>query len=88
MPGFDRTGPGGQGPRTGRGQGHCGKPGREVPASNTDYGVPYNEYGSSPQGEFGGGRGFGRGWGFGQRGNGAGPGRGRGGGRGRGRGGR
>lgn len=51
MPGFDRTGPMGAGPRTGRGMGYCGSP-TGTPA----FGVG---------GRFGWGRGFGFGRGFG-----------------------
>ncbi|MBN1428533.1 MAG: DUF5320 domain-containing protein [Anaerolineae bacterium] len=56
MPGFDRTGPQGAGPRTGRGMGYCGT---TTPAPGVGFG-----------GGFGFGRGFGRGrggMGFGRR---------------------
>lgn len=48
MPGFDRTGPMGQGPHTGRGLGYCN------PVYDTQYAPAYS-YG------YGRGRGFGRG---------------------------
>jgi len=53
MPGFDRTGPEGRGPMTGRGAGYCA--GKEIPpVSNREFG-----YGRGRM------RGFGRGFGFG-----------------------
>ena len=64
MPGFDRTGPLGQGPRTGRGMGYC------AGGTNVNYGYGVGR-GGIP---WGGGRGrawgggFGRGRGFGGRG--------------------
>ena len=52
MPFGDRTGPAGQGPRTGRGAGFCGR-----------FGVPGSMNRGAGQGLFGGGRGgAGRGW--------------------------
>ena len=71
MPGYDRTGPLGGGPRTGRGRGFCRPPAGE-PASMED---PYQSYGTGrgywPWPGGGGGRrfrgrGWGRGWGFGR----------------------
>lgn len=57
MPGGDRSGPWGQGPRTGRSLGHCS--GSERPG----YASP-----RGPVGGYGGGvgRGYGRGWGRGR----------------------
>lgn len=72
MPGFDRTGPRGEGPRTGWGQGKCGKASRQTADYERGYEEPVTGSGY-PLGGPGGGRGLG-------------PGRGRGGGRGRGRG--
>ena len=66
MPGFDNTGPGGRGPRTGRGQGRC------APTAGDT---------STEQADWGAGRGYGRGYGRGL-GRGAGRGGGRGYGRG------
>jgi hypothetical protein len=62
MPGFDRTGPMGEGPRTGRGLGRCGK---AKTAVNSDV-IP----GRGPRLGDGavGGRGRGRGGGRGRRG--------------------
>ncbi len=61
MPGFDGTGPRGQGPMTGRGMGYCAVPIEEGsgyrPAVH-----PYVAYGQTPRFW---GRGFGRGRGFG-----------------------
>jgi hypothetical protein len=59
MPGGDRTGPVGQGPRTGRGAGYCG-PGDE-PGFATAGGR--GGFGFGRGRGFGAGRGFGRGWG-------------------------
>lgn len=57
MPGFNRTGPLGEGPMTGGGFGHCGR-GRHWLGAG---------YGGSrgPRGFGGGGRGWGHGWGSG-----------------------
>ena len=55
MPGFDGTGPRGQGPFTGGGRGYC-------------VGYPAQGYMNPVRGGFGYGRGFGRGRGFGWRG--------------------
>ena len=64
MPGFDRTGPRGRGPMTGRGMGFCD------PADNYEGVTNYSTYGayySRPRwGMRYGGRGLGRGRGFGQ----------------------
>lgn len=65
MPGFDVTGPLGQGSMTGRGLGYCGT-GRTAPAGGAVYGrgrggLPWG--GGRGMG-FGGGRGRGRGFGF------------------------
>jgi hypothetical protein len=69
MPGFDRTGPGGQGPRTGWGRGFCaGGAAREA-------GITPPAPGAGLGGGFGRGRGFGgggRGGGFGRGGGGRG----------------
>jgi predicted DNA-binding protein (UPF0251 family) len=62
MPGYDRTGPNGQGPRTGRGMGYCSSPDNQpdIPARPSDQdGVIYGRgRGGIP---YGGGRGFGGG---------------------------
>jgi hypothetical protein len=68
MPGYDRTGPLGQGPRTGRGAGKCGKT-KATPRSDVGQGAGRR----SGQG-MAAGRGTGRGGGRGRR---AGGGRGR-----------
>jgi len=69
MPGGDRTGPMGEGARTGRGMGYCG-PGSaaEVPAERVDVGRGFGPgFGRGGGGRGGGGRGRGgrgggRGW--------------------------
>ncbi len=61
MPGYDRTGPNGQGPITGRGLGPCG-------AEESSYrrGMPIGRgFGYGRRGGFSGGRGFGFGRGRG-----------------------
>ena len=63
MPGFDQTGPRGEGPRTGGGRGNCAPDGSVTPNPQPVYGVGRGGY---PRGGgrgrcFGGGRGFGRG---------------------------
>ena len=67
MPGFDRTGPSGQGPRTGRGMGNCaGGPspyGSDISYGAGRGGIPWGggrgrAWGGG-RGRFGGGRGFG-----------------------------
>ena len=61
MPGFDRTGPQGAGPRTGRGQGLCGAyTGREAQVSRGvgRGGAPWG----GGRGRCFGGRGMGRSW--------------------------
>jgi hypothetical protein len=55
MPGYDRTGPLGQGPKTGRGAGKCGKA-KASPRSNTSQGA-----GRRPGEGMAAGRGGGRG---------------------------
>mgnify|MGYP006293788227 CR=1 FL=1 len=60
MPGFDRTGPSGQGPMTGRGLGRCNPNTRDIPADIANN----QDYRDNPLGR-GFGRGFGRGRGFG-----------------------
>lgn len=62
MPGYDRTGPQGYGPRTGRGLGRCGP----LAARETGIGGPFPENRVGWYGR-GWGRGFGRG-GWGRRG--------------------
>ncbi|MFO8056593.1 MAG: DUF5320 domain-containing protein [bacterium] len=87
MPGFDRTGPRGQGPRTGWGRGYCGNAYGQTAGYRPDTDMPaagYGGAGSGPGQGFGRGRGFGAGRGFGRRAGGRGRGRGRGGGFGRG----
>lgn len=67
MPSFDRTGPGGEGPRTGRGLGKCGKagmasnprPGRSQ-ARKQGYGSAAGRGGRTGGKGRGGGRGRGR----------------------------
>ncbi len=59
MPGGDRSGPWGRGPRTGRGFGYCS--GSERPG----YAPPRGPVGGYRYGD-GYGRGYGRGWGFGR----------------------
>jgi hypothetical protein len=61
MPGGDRTGPRGLGPRSGRGAGYCA--GYDMPG----FANPAPGYGGRFGGGFGfrgGGRGWGRGWGY------------------------
>ncbi len=64
MPGFDGTGPLGQGPMTGRGMGYCGghRPTGVYPEAVVAYQAPYY-WGRGIRGRFG--RGFGRGLGRG-----------------------
>ena len=66
MPGFDRTGPNGEGAFTGRGQGNCGE-GRvnSRQSLGRQQGMGRMGMGRRNSG-FGGGRGFGAGRGFGQ----------------------
>ena len=69
MPGYDRTGPRGEGPMTGRGRGYCG-PGREsnyMSFMPRGAGRGFPPWGGGRGRVFGGGRGrgFGRGYGFG-----------------------
>ena len=60
MPRYDRTGPVGDGSRTGRGQGRCGRPADK----RTEVEDPYPDYGVGWFGRpWGGGRGPGRGGG-------------------------
>jgi len=63
MPGGDRTGPMGEGPRTGWGMGYCG-PGAaaEVPAGQVDVGRGFGPGFGRGGGRGRGGRGGGRGW--------------------------
>ena len=70
MPRGDRTGPDGQGPKTGRGQGKCGK-GTRNPSQGNQGGMKSGRGGGRGQGQGrGGGGGQGRGGGTGQgRGN-------------------
>lgn len=68
MPGGDRTGPMGQGPRTGRAAGYCGdrdEPGfSTAPGGRGWFGRRGGGFGRGRGGGFGAGRGFGRmGWG-------------------------
>ena len=67
MPGYDRTGPLGSGPRTGRGRGRCGSPADETTGIAGQYaGERMGRFGR----RFGGGRGRGfgsGGWGRGGR---------------------
>lgn len=76
MPGFNSTGPEGQGPRTGRQMGNCKpRPGQEEAHENSSSNDKGKEHGNRIFGGrgpgrgrgFGGGRGFGRGRGLGQR---------------------
>lgn len=60
MPGFDRTGPQGQGSRTGRQMGKC-----VTPKTNTEKEKPTED--THPRGTRGSGRGLGRRLGFGRR---------------------
>ncbi len=77
MPGFNRRGPRGEGPRTGRGQGPCGQAARS--SSKTDGAaetpqepepverpLPFGFGGGQGRGRCGGGRGQGRGQGRGR----------------------
>jgi hypothetical protein len=70
MPGEDRSGPLGKGPRTGRGLGRCG-PGTTRQETETTEAPPVTDDAGIPPRGRGPGRGFGRG-------TGRGPGRGRG----------
>ncbi len=63
MPRGDRTGPDGQGPRTGRGQGKCGK-GTQNPSQGGQRGMGSGRGGGSSRGQ-GQGRGSGGGQGQG-----------------------
>jgi hypothetical protein len=65
MPGFDATGPAGEGPRTGRGLGRCG-PGEPDPRDSAR-GAPQDakRLGMAWRRGWGGGRGRGRGFGRG-----------------------
>ena len=69
MPGYDKTGPVGQGPMTGRRLGRCtnfgDSPKDQPPASAQDSGENYPE--ALPRRGLGGGRGRGRGLGLGLR---------------------
>ncbi|MBN2459252.1 DUF5320 domain-containing protein [Candidatus Woesearchaeota archaeon] len=62
MPGYDRTGPRGEGPMTGRGAGYCGPAGRGVNVPR-GAGRGFPPYGGGGGRAFGGGRGFGFGFG-------------------------
>jgi len=62
MPGFDRTGPEGQGSRTGRGLGRCNPDSKNDDRSQDDF-RPGRGFGWGR----GRGRGRGRGFGFGRR---------------------
>jgi len=64
MPGYDRTGPSGQGPRTGGGFGFCGTPEQEAEADVRFYGRGFGRGGRGLQ------RGFRRGFCFFGRGRG------------------
>jgi len=64
MPGGDRTGPGGLGPRTGRSLGYCA--GYSTPGYTRGVGWG-GGWGRGRGGGRGFGRGFGRGWGYGYR---------------------
>ena len=72
MPGFDRTGPRGRGPMTGRGMGFCDPADNYEGVTNySTYGAVYNRPSYSTYGAYYGrmrysGRGLGRGRGFGQ----------------------
>lgn len=64
MPGFDKTGPAGGGPMTGRGQGRCATTrddGQTIDGGYAGYG---NQYGFGRRGNRGGGTGRGRRAGF------------------------
>jgi hypothetical protein len=63
MPGYDRTGPGGAGPRSGRGLGRCGRPDDGTASVEDTY---QNDRAGWSAGRRGGGRG--RGFGDGGRG--------------------
>ena len=73
MPGYDRTGPLGGGPRTGGGRGRCGQPTDESASVEDPYqyyglGWGYSPWGGGGGRRFrGGGRGRGRGFGRGKR---------------------
>ena len=71
MPRGDATGPDGQGPKTGRGLGKCGKGTRNNPSQGSQGGMGSGRGGGRGQGQSrGGGRGQGQGGGKGQgRGN-------------------
>jgi len=62
MPGGDRTGPGGLGPRTGRGLGYCA--GYDTPGYTKGPGMGLGRGWGRGWGR-GRGRGYGRGWGYG-----------------------
>jgi hypothetical protein len=70
MPGYDRTGPVGAGPRTGRGLGRCGRPDDRITRIEDTYpdyraGWFPRRWGGGPgrgRGGRGRGRGFGMGW--------------------------
>jgi hypothetical protein len=61
MPGGDRTGPGGLGPRTGRGLGYCA--GYDTPGYTKGPGMGFGRGWGRGRGR-GYGRGYGRGWGY------------------------
>lgn len=63
MPNFDRTGPRGQGPVTGRGRGRCGSAADDV-TPGRGYGRGRGLRGWGPGGGWGRGRGWGRGGGW------------------------
>ncbi|MFO7881951.1 MAG: DUF5320 domain-containing protein [Kosmotogaceae bacterium] len=65
MPGFDRTGPSGQGPMTGRGLGMCSGYARPVGFRGPGLARRNGWYGRGRGFGFGRGRGFGRGYGRG-----------------------
>jgi hypothetical protein len=56
MPGYDRTGPLGDGPRTGRGRGRCGRPVDESTSVEDPYQYWGLGWGYSPWGDGGGRR--------------------------------
>lgn len=63
MPGFDRTGPNGQGPITGRGLGRCNAPSNDRTEEDESRGGRGRGSGFAfGRGRGRGGRGFGRGW--------------------------